>query len=485
LGKSISRKIAEFTQSLNYEEIPAEVIYTAKKFLYDSLGCAYGGLQTKDVNIVYNIYKNIGGSAQATVIGLGEMLPAINTTFINSLAIRALDFNDIYWREDPSHPSDLIPAALSAGEMVNATMKEVLTAIVLAYEFEQRLCEFAVPGIRERKWHHATLTQFVSPLVAGKLLKLNTDQLVNAIGINASHNYTVGAPTAGKLTMMKNTVDPMAVQAGVMAALLAKEGYSGTELIFEGKEGFMDTFFGWNAIENKPQPIKMEGRNQNTKWTWDVEKLTNNFGDNYKILECGMKAFPTEALTHTHISAVLEVMKRNKINYEDIQEIKITTIARAVDILFDPNKYNPTSRETADHSLPFCIAAAVIDGKITTETFTEEKLQNSDIRNIITKIKGEASDDFEKLFPEKQPSRATIILKDGRTYSHYLEYPKGDPRNPMTEEELELKFNSLSKNFLTETKQKEIKNIIFNAEEFSAREFMQKLKADKYVNSII
>ena len=84
--------------------------------------------------------------------------------------IRALDFNDIYWKEDPSHPSDLIPAALSTGEMVDASMKDVITAIVLAYEFEQRLCEFAVPGIRERKWHHATLTQFVSPIVAGKIL---------------------------------------------------------------------------------------------------------------------------------------------------------------------------------------------------------------------------------------------------------------------------------------------------------------------------
>jgi 2-methylcitrate dehydratase len=108
----------------------------------------------------------MGGTDEATVIGFGDKIPAVNATLVNSLMIRALDFNDIYWKEDPSHPSDIIPAALSVAEMVGASMEEVITAIVLAYEFEQRLCEFAVPGIRERKWHHATLTQFVSPIVA-------------------------------------------------------------------------------------------------------------------------------------------------------------------------------------------------------------------------------------------------------------------------------------------------------------------------------
>ncbi|MEJ2507717.1 MAG: MmgE/PrpD family protein, partial [Ignavibacteriaceae bacterium] len=174
-----------------------------KRYLYDSVGCAYGGYHTKDVKILHDIYTEMAGKREATVIGYGDRIPAVNATLVNSLMIRALDFNDIYWKEDPSHPSDLIPAALSVGEMVGASMKEVITAIVLAYEFEQRLCLFASPGVRERKWHHATLTQFVSPIVAGKMLGLNEDQMVNAIGISGSHNHTIGCPTAGKLTMMK------------------------------------------------------------------------------------------------------------------------------------------------------------------------------------------------------------------------------------------------------------------------------------------
>ncbi|RKX24737.1 MAG: MmgE/PrpD family protein, partial [Candidatus Zixiibacteriota bacterium] len=238
--KTISRKIAEFAVGLSYDDLSPEAINEVKRYLYDSIGCAYGGYHTKDVGILRDIYKGMGGAEEATLIGFGDKMPVVNATLVNSLMVRALDYNDIYWKEDPSHPSDLIPAALAVGEMVGASMKDVIVAIILAYEFEMRLCEFAVPGVRERKWHHATLTQFVSPIVAGKLLGLSIDQMVNAIGINGSHHHTIGCPTAGKLTMMKNTVDPMAVQSGVFAALMAQKGYSGTEAVFEGKEGFMD-----------------------------------------------------------------------------------------------------------------------------------------------------------------------------------------------------------------------------------------------------
>jgi 2-methylcitrate dehydratase len=475
MNKSISRIISEFAVGLQYKDLPKEVIHEVKRYLYDSVGCAFGGYHTKDVRIIRNIYHDMGGTEEATVIGFGDKIPAVNATLVNSLMIRALDFNDIYWKEDPSHPSDLIPAALATAEMVGASMEEVITAIVLAYEFEQRLCEFAVPGIRERKWHHATLTQFVSPIVAGKILGLTVDQMVNAIGISGSHNHTIGCPTAGKLTMMKNTVDPMAVQSGVFAALMAQRGYTGTEMVFEGKEGFMDCFFGWDVKEQKVKPVQMQGRESLGEWKWDVDKLIGGLGESFKILECSMKAFPTEALTHTHISATLKVVTKNNISYDQIESVTITTIARACDILFDPHKYRPESRETADHSLPYCIAAALVDHKITTQSFSEEKLKDPRIWEVIDKIHGEASEEFEKMFPAKQPSKVVIKTKDGKEYSEYLEYPKGDPREPMTMEDLDNKFEGLTEKLLVAGRRKEIKEAIFNAELMTAREFMKKL----------
>lgn len=454
MEKSISRKIAEYAVGLKYEDIPANVLHEAKRYLYDSIGCAYGALNTKDVKIINDIYTTIGGKEEATIIGTGKRMPAVNAAFLNALMIRALDFNDIYWKEDPSHPSDIIPAAIAAGEMSGVSMKEVLVGIILAYEFEQRLCEFAKPGVRERKWHHATLTQFVSPIAAGKVMGLTVDQMVNAIGISGCHNHTIGCPTAGKLTMMKNTVDPMATQSGVMAALMAQKGYTGTEAIFEGKEGLMDVFGP----------------------AWDVDALFRELGSRFKILECSMKAFPTEALTHTHITATLKTVIKNDIKPENIESVTVTTIARACDILFDPHKYRPDSRETADHSLPFCIAAAIVDRKITTKTFSEEKLKDPVLFSVIDKIKGEASVEFEKMFPAKQPSKVTIKTNDGNVYSEYLEFPKGDPREPMTMEDLSNKFNALSAEYLSGEKQKLFQEIIFDCDRYSVVEFMQKLK---------
>jgi 2-methylcitrate dehydratase len=337
------------------------------------------------------------------------------------------------------------------------------------------LCLFAKPGVRERKWHHATLTQFVSPIVASKMLGLSVDQMVNAIGINGCHNHTIGCPTAGKLTMMKNTVDPMATQAGVFAALLAQKGYSGTEKVFEGKEGFMDAFVGWNAKDETMNPTDMEGRDGVSSWAWDVEALVGKLGESYKILECGMKAFPTEALTHTHISCALNAMINNDLDYTDIKEIKVTAFAQAYDILFDPTKYRPESRETADHSLPYCMAAAIVDKKITTQSFSDEKLKDPKIFEVIDKIVGEPSLEFEAMFPAKQPSRVVVTTNDGRSFEEYLEYPKGDPREPMTIEDLTNKFNSLSADVLNEERQQSIKDMIFSCENISAKAFMSAL----------
>ncbi len=453
MENTLSRQMAKFAIQLKYSDLPENVVHEVKRYLYDSVGCAFGGYHTKDLNMMRDIYKDMAGKGEATVIGFGDKIPAVNATLVNSLMVRALDFNDIYWKEDPSHPSDIIPAALAVGEMVGSSMEEVIVAIVLAYEFEQRMCLFATPGVRERKWHHATLTQFVSPIVAGKLLGLTEDQMVNSIGISGCHNHTIGCPTAGKLTMMKNTVDPMAVQSGVFAALMAQKGYSGTEAVIEGKEGFKDCFG--------------EG--------WDDEALVGNLGKDFKILECSMKAFPTEALTHTHISAALTVMKTNNLTYKDVKEVSVTTIARACDILFDKHKYRPESRETADHSLPYCIASAIVDGQITTDSFSDEKMKDPAIWETIDKIKGIASEEFEAMFPAKQPSKVVIETTKGDKYEAYLEYPKGDPREPMTQDDLDAKFNSLTGKLLGATRQAELKETIFGCEKLSCQDFMAKL----------
>ena len=458
MAETISRRMARYARELRFEDIPDKVVYAVKRFLLDSIACAFGGYKTADVSALLSIYRKMGGHEEASVIGGGDRLPAVNATLLNSLMVRALDYNDICWKEDPSHPSDLIPAVLALAECEGLTAKDAIVGVVLAYDFEMRLCEFARPGLRERMWHHATLTQFAAPLAAGRMLGLSEDQLVNAIGISGAHNYTPGAATAGKLSMMKNTVDPMAVQSGVMAALLAREGYTGTEAIFEGKEGLMDVM--------GPE--------------WNESILFEGLGEEFRILQCSMKAFPTEALTHSHITAALKVVKEHDIRVDDIKEVRVTTIARAVDILFDPEKYKPDSRETADHSLPYCIAAALVDRQITTDQFSEDRIDAPEIQRVLQKIQGEASEEFEEMFPEKQPSRVTITLQDGTTHSAEVEYPKGDPREPMTDEEIKTKFRALADNLIIPDRQEEIIDRIMAFEhEENMHAFMQDLAVSR------
>ncbi len=440
---SIARQWAEFAVSLKYEDLPPEVVHHAKRFLFDSIGCALGGFQAHDVQIAHEVYKSLEGKPEATVFGSGLRTSSYYAAFLNSLMIRVLDYNDIYWRQDPSHPSDIIAAPLALGESEHRSGRDLIAAIVLAYEFEQRLCEFAIPGLRERKWHHASLTQLASPVAAGKMLGLSVDQMVNAIGISGCHNMTLGAVTAGKLTMMKNTVDPLAVQSGVIAALLARGGYTGPEQIFEGKEGLMDTLGGEFA----------------------PEILTEGLGESYRIAECAMKAFPTEALTHSPITAALKLVKQHNIVPEEVKSITVKTIARAVDILADPSKYHPDSKETADHSLPYCIAVAVADRTVTTAQFAESKLKDPRVLSLLPLVKAVAEPEFEKLFPEKKPAEVIIETERGR-FSERVDFPKGDPREPMTDEELTEKFVGLTQDVLSENRRKRITDAIWQVENF-------------------
>jgi 2-methylcitrate dehydratase len=439
---TISRIWAEFAAGLQFENISQEAIHCAKRFLLDSMGCAIGGSHHEDINIMRDTLTSLGGAPQTTIYGENLKLNVVDATLLNALKVRVMDYNDIYWVQDPSHPSDLIPVATSVGEVEHKTGKDILAAIVLAYELEMRLCEFAVPGIRERGWHHATLTQLASPLVASYLLGNTVEQTVNAVGING----TLGAVAAGKLTMMKNTVDPMASSTGVFAALLAKRGYIGTEAIFEGKEGICQQLG--------------EG--------YDMGKLTEGLGDSWRITSCAFKAFPTEALTHSPISATLMLVKEHDIKPENVSAVTVKTIARAADILADETKYHPETKETADHSLPYVISAAILDRLITPLQFTPERIADPKLRALLPKITVVADPELEKIFPARKPTIVEITTTDGKTVSQSLDFPKGDPRNTMTDEELEEKFDALTEGAYRPEQKAAVKMAIWTFDEAAA-----------------
>ena len=457
--ETVTARMSRWAADLHFKDIAPDAVYQAKRFLLDSLGCALGGYQQHDVALALSVLEEVAGPGAATLIGSGQQIDPASASFANALMIRCMDYNDIYWKQDPSHPSDIFPAAIACCERAGSDGKELVVGLVLGHEFEMRFCEVAFPGIRERGWHHATLTAFVSPIVAGRALHLPWQQIQNAIGISASHHCTLGAVTAGNLTMMKNTVDPSATQAGVFAALLAEKGYTGPEHVVDGKEGLTHVF--------RPD--------------WKLGLLTEGLGDSWRITQCGMKAFPTEALTHTPISAVLDLVKGNDLRPEQIQSVQIRSLARAADILSDPSKYDPRTKETADHSLPYVIAAALVERQVTPAQFTMEKIMDANIRAQLKKIEVVADPEIEKVFPALQRAIVHIDTTDGRSFEKQLDCPKGDPRNPLTDAELEEKFDALAEGVLTKSAQQKVKDAVWSLERVgSVTELMALMKADMH-----
>src|SRR5215472_12223397 len=474
-GKTtVTTTMSEWAARLEFADLSADAIYQAKRFFLDSIGCALGGYQQHDVIIALEVLDEIAGPGQATVIGSGKQMDPVSAALANALMIRCMDYNDIYWKQDPSHPSDIFPAAMAACERAGSDGRELIVGLVLGHEFEMRLCEAAFPGIRERGWHHATLTAFVSPIVAGRMLKLGPEQIQHAVGISASARATLGAVTAGKLTMMKNTVDPMATQSGMLAALLAEKGYTGPEHVIDGKEGLVHCF----GPEWKLN-ILTDGLGESSTPTSPTQGLVGGPGS-WRILQCGMKAFPTEALTHTPISAVLALVKDHDLRPDDIAKVHVRTTARGADILSDPSKYDPHTKETADHSLPYVIAAAIAERQVTPLQFSMEKIMHPEIRAQLNKIDVVADPDIEKVFPALQRVVVTIHTTDGREFSEQLDYPKGDPRNPLTDNEVEEKFEALAGPVMSREARRRAIDAIWKLEkQTSVSELMKLFKAER------
>ena len=432
---SISREMARFAVSLQYETLPESAVQIAKRLLLDSMGCALAAVKLKDIEASYKYLRQLGGTKQATIIWYGDKTNLPNVALINSLLIRALDYNDVYWKQDPCHPSDMIPAALAPAEYLGVSGKELITAIVIAYELEMRLCLTAEPGIREIGWHHASLTQFAAPLVAGRILGLNEDEMVSAVGISGSSHFTLGGVVAGHLTNMKNAADPMATEAGVRAAMLAKTGYSGPQEVFEGKEGLFEVL---------------------SKVKWNGNALVEGLGREFLITDCGFKAFPTEALTHQPITATLELMRENKIAPGEVKEVVVETTKRGVDILSDEGKYHPKTKETADHSLPYCIAVAIAKRNVLPSDFEERALQDPSVLELIPKIKVTSSPEIDSIFPNIKRAIVTISAKDGRTIKKQEDFAMGQPERPLSEQELIAKFHSNARRAMSKRRREKL-----------------------------
>jgi 2-methylcitrate dehydratase len=414
------------------------VIHETKRLVLDTFGCAIGAYTGEPSRIIQGLIKELGGPKESTVIGSGLRTSCLNAMLANGVMVRFLDFNDTYLLTvgpltTGCHPSEIIPAALALGEREHSKGWEVITAIVIGYEISARFMLASVtpgsaaPTIGGKGWNEDTRGIFVMPVVAGKLLKLSEEKMEQAIGISGSHNMVLGIldATGEEYSMTKNLRYPRAAYGGVMSALMAQKGFTGPTRVMEGNKGFIEAV--------------MRGE-------FNVKQFLEG-GEKYKILDTMYKSVASDATTHGHLTATLGLVKEHDIKAEDVAEVKILAPSRCTEHTGDPVKRFPTTKESADHSSYYITAVAIMDRRLGPDQFTLKKMRDPKVRQLIEKVRLEADPSLDRF---GRAGITEIRMKDGRTYTKRVEYPKGDPLNPMTDEELEDKFRNMAEKFMTE-----------------------------------
>jgi 2-methylcitrate dehydratase len=418
MTKPLANHFAEYALSLQFADLPGPVVHEAKRRFIDSFATAAGAMGADAYAIAKRCALRASSRPGASLLG-GGTSSVEWATFVNGLLIRYLDYNDTYLSLEPAHPSDNLAAVLSVGEMAESTGKDLIVAAVLAYEIQCRLCDAA--SLRKHGIDHVTYGAISSALAACKLMKLDVTKTTHAVGLAGVCNVALRQTRAGELSMWKGCAFANAARNAVFASLLAAEGMTGPAPIFEGDLGLMKLITGPFTV------APLVGGKQP-----------------FMILETYIKYWPAEYHSQSAIDAALSL--RPQVGaIRNVKSIDIHTFDAAVDIIGkDPEKWRPKTRETADHSLPYCTAVALADGDVTLAQFEPERFGDQALLDLVAKVKIHRDAALTARYPAGIPNRLTITLTDGRQLVKEVEFPRGHARNPMTDTEVEAKFKRMA-----------------------------------------
>ncbi len=448
--KTISQNIAEYAVTLDFDALPNSVVHEVKRRVIDSFACAVGAFNCKPAMVARDMGRRFQTGEGSSIWGTDYKASPEFAAFATGILFRYLDFNDTYLSKEPAHPSDNIPAALAIAQSEKLCGKELIGAIALGYEIQCRLCDAA--SLRAKGWDHVGYVSIASAALAARLMKLSVEQTQHAIALGIAPNVTLRQTRAGELSMWKGCAAANAARNGVFAAMLAGGGITGPSEIFEGQMGFFRQVTG--------------------EFDLDVNCFAGKQG-NFKILDSYIKRYPSEYHSQAGVEATLRL--RDKIEICDIDEINIETYDACVDIIAgEKEKWNPQTRETADHSLPYCVAVALFDGKVGLEQFSENRISDSELIKFLQKIKVKRNEDHNKQYPESFPCFIEINGKNGETFSETVDYPKGHPKNALSDVEIEEKFRSLNNGVICDGKVNELFGMVWNLEKLSNVEDLMK-----------
>jgi len=420
--KTLAEQMAEYVAGLRFEEMPAPVVHEVKRRVIDSIGCALGAWEAEPCVIARRVASRFSAKRGATLLGTTHRAPADWAAFANGCLVRYLDFNDTYLSKEPAHPSDNIPAALAVAEAENAGGQDFIVAIALAYEVQCRLCDTA--SLRARGWDHVTYGAFSTALAAARLMRLDVERTRHAVGIAGVASAALRQSRVGELSHWKGCAFANAARHGVFAALLAREGMTGPAPIFEGEKGFQ-------ALVSGPLDARVGD------WGKDRD-------GKFMILNTSIKFWPAEYHSQSAIEAALKLRPQVG-DTARIESVLVESHDAAVDIIGNElEKWRPTSRETADHSLPYIVAVALADGEVTAKQFGPARIADPALLALLQRVKVERHAELSARYPKAVGNIVTVRLRDGRTLSERVDYPRGHAQNPLNDAEVEAKFLALA-----------------------------------------
>jgi 2-methylcitrate dehydratase len=420
----ILKHLCDYALALSYHDLPEEVIQRTKYIITDTVGCALGGAESPPAKIARATASEITSSTPSTVLISAQKTSPDLAAFANGVMIRYLDFNDTYAGSPTCHPSDLLAPVFAVVDARNGSGKDVILGTVLAYEVFCGLID-AGSKERERSWDQSTYGVIAAAVVAAKLFGHTQQQMANAISLAVSSHLGLEQIRRGQISHWKGCALANASRNAVFCAMLAAKGMTGPEEAFEGKAGF----FNSTGIRFEIRPFA-------------------DSADTHRIMKARLKAFPAGYFSQSAIEAILGLRSQIS-NFDDIKEIRLQTFPAAYEVMGSSEaNWQPETRESADHSLPFVMAVALLEGNLETRHYDQMYYKRPDVRALMRKIKVRIGEESVAAWPDLPLNIVDIELKSGQVLSTKLAYHLGHFKRLMTGEEQERKFRPMAEALL-------------------------------------
>jgi len=443
--------LSEFVVSREYDDLSDMAVDALKIRILDGLGCAIGALEGGPIRAIRDYLRDLGGRALCTALGFGKTAPD-RCALYNGALVRYLDFNDSYLASgETCHPSDNLGAVLAATEYAKGTGKDLLLSLALAYQVQCRLSDVA--PVRARGFDHTTHGSYAVAAGVSKALRLDAAKTANAIAISGTAFNALRVTRTGVLSNWKGLAYPNTGFCGTHAAFLASRGITGPLEVLEGNKGFMDAIAGKFVIDWSKE---------------DLERVTRTI----------LKRYNAEVHSQSAIEGVLELRAEHGFRGAQVDRIEIDIFDVAYNIIGggeEGSKYGVRTKEEADHSLPYIVSAALMDGTVMPDQYAPERILREDVQRLHRKVVVRSSQEYSGRFPAEMPCRITVHLTDGRVFEKEKRDYEGFVTRPMTWSSVEAKFHALAEPFVNELLRNQLVEVVRKLEKLQATDLLKLL----------